>query len=273
MLHNYQTSFLSNIKDIIGRHWLRRRPHLKILDMGCEPGGHQLKAIAELTSGEVFGINVPENFPSPEAITVAGDRVRMLRMDGMNLEFEDSTFDLVISANVIEHAPNPDRFISEAARVLKPDGLCFIETAPVWTSARGHHIMEMMVAENCPQETAFIDDGSVIPEWAHLNLSRDELERILAEKLQPETVQYILWYLYDSNDLCKQPWSSLSESFHRHFPHMHLMPRPLPGIDLSKMPADGREDYLVYGFKAVGRKRALGPVARRLYWRLRKLGL
>ena len=76
--------------------------------------------------GEVVGINIPEGFPSPAAVATAGDRVRLLRIDGMQLEFPDDSFDFVISANVIEHVPSVARFVAEASRVLKPDGICYM---------------------------------------------------------------------------------------------------------------------------------------------------
>lgn len=42
--------------------------------------------------------------------------------DGQTLPFADATFDNVVSFQVLEHVFDPDRFMSEAFRVLKPDG-------------------------------------------------------------------------------------------------------------------------------------------------------
>jgi SAM-dependent methyltransferase len=241
--------------------------------MGCDTSGQQLAELARLTRGEVVGINVPEGFPSIEAVQNAGPRVKMFQMDGMNLTFPDKSFDLVISANVIEHVPDPAKFIHEAARVLKDDGVAYLETAPLWTSARGHHVMESMVAENCPEETQFRDDGSIIPEWSHLTLSRNEMEFTIGKKVLGPTRDYILRYLYDSRDLNKTPWREIAAACRTAFPHLQLMPRPLPGIDTRLIPTDGADDYSAYGFTAVGRKRPQGWISRRLNWRLRRIGL
>ncbi|MCO6492116.1 MAG: methyltransferase domain-containing protein [Phaeodactylibacter sp.] len=46
--------------------------------------------------------------------------------DALNLSFEDNTFDLVISVEVIEHVGRPERMVEEIQRVLKPDGLALI---------------------------------------------------------------------------------------------------------------------------------------------------
>ncbi|MCB0587983.1 MAG: methyltransferase domain-containing protein [Phaeodactylibacter sp.] len=46
--------------------------------------------------------------------------------DALNLSFEDNTFDLVISVEVIEHVGQPERMIEEVQRVLKPGGMAVI---------------------------------------------------------------------------------------------------------------------------------------------------
>jgi SAM-dependent methyltransferase len=42
--------------------------------------------------------------------------------DGVRLPFDDASFDTVLSVEVLEHTPEPQRLIGEMARVLKPDG-------------------------------------------------------------------------------------------------------------------------------------------------------
>ena len=271
-LDEYQVRFVASVTQIIGAGYLSGKPRLRILDMGCDVSGRQLWHLAQLTRGEVVGINIPRDFPTEEAKLTAGAGVTMLRMDGMDLQFADESFDVVISANVIEHVPDPAKFIHEAARVLKKDGIAYLETAPVWTSARGHHIIESIIAENCPEETNFRDDGTIVPEWSHLSLSRNQMADVLDGRVNPKTRDYILWYLYNSGDLNKTPWRDLTQSLKSAFPHLQLMPRPLPGVDNLFKPTDGNDDYSVYGFTAVGRKRPQHWLSKRLFWRLRRMG-
>ncbi len=272
-LEDYQVRFVQNVARVLGGNFLRRCPAVRVLDMGCDCSGRQLAVISQLVRGEVVGINIPEGFPSPTAVATAGDRVRLLRMDGMQLDFPDASFDVVISANVIEHVPNVARFVAEAARVLKPGGICYMETAPVWTSARGHHLMESMVAENIPEEAGYRDDGSVIPEWGHLSMTREQMAEAIGDKVLPKTREYLLRYLYDSRGLNKTPWSGVCRAFRESFAAVHLIPRSLPGVNMALMPSDGREDYSVYGFSVISRKGAQSWLAKRLYWRLRRVGL
>lgn len=142
-LEDYQIRFVSAIQKVIAGNWLRKRPKLRVLDIGCDCSGRQLAEVSRLIQGEVVGINIPTNFPTAEARQTAGPQVTLLNMDGMQLEFPDNSFDLVVSANIIEKVPALTRFIREAARVQMPRGACYLETAPACSGPRGHHIMDV----------------------------------------------------------------------------------------------------------------------------------
>jgi len=273
MLEDYQIRFLHAVQRVLAANWLRRRPCIRLLDMGCDCSGRQLAEISRYIRGTAVGINIPESFPTDSARATAGQNVELIRMDGMQLQFPDASFDMVVSANVIEHVPDPVQFIREAARVLKPDGVCYLETAPVWTGPRGHHVMESMIAENCPWETNFRDDGSIIPDWSHLSLSRDAMATAIGTKVHPETRDYILHYLYDSGDLNRTPWSVISNCLREAFPITSIHAGRLPAAETQQMPTDGGEDYRVYGFHAICRHQQQNWLSRRLFWRLRRIGL
>jgi arabinofuranan 3-O-arabinosyltransferase len=65
-----------------------------------------------------------------EGDTIAGD--------GLALPLPDDTFDLVFSSNVLEHVPDPRRFLDEAVRVTRPGGLVYVSFT-VWHSPWGGH--------------------------------------------------------------------------------------------------------------------------------------
>jgi SAM-dependent methyltransferase len=49
--------------------------------------------------------------------------------DGLALPFRDDTFDLILSQAVLEHVLEPQRYVDEMVRVLRPGGLVYIEVA------------------------------------------------------------------------------------------------------------------------------------------------
>ena len=52
----------------------------------------------------------------------SGAEVNLLRMNAQNLEFEDNTFDLILSRNLVWDLERPRQAYREWLRVLKPNG-------------------------------------------------------------------------------------------------------------------------------------------------------
>lgn len=194
--------------------------------MVCDLSGAHLRELTKLTNGEAVGINIPKNFSSTEAIATAGPRVTLQNMDGMNLQFPDNSFDLVVSSNVLEHVPDPCRFIIESARVLKPSGLCSMETAPAWSIAREHYIIHFMIKENLPHQMTFRECGSITP-FVGPALDRHQMTNAIRDKVLPNTLEYILWHLYDSGDLNRTQWRDIQSAFRSTIPHVKLSGYPL----------------------------------------------
>ncbi len=54
--------------------------------------------------------------------------VDLSKIDGEKLNFEDQTFDIVLSFDVLEHIPNTDKHLQEVKRILKPGGFYLFGT-------------------------------------------------------------------------------------------------------------------------------------------------
>lgn len=80
----------------------------------------------------------------------------ILCMDATDMQFEDESFDLVVSRSVFEHIPDPEPVISEIARVLRPGGVASIVTH-LYTSDSGIHDTRI-----------FTGQRDEIPYWSHL---------------------------------------------------------------------------------------------------------
>ncbi len=95
----------------------------KILDLGCGDGQHAMTASHY---GKVWAIDY-----SDEIIKTAAQRypdINFYHASAYNLPFEDNFFDFIYSVDVIEHLEEPRKMVSEAKRVLKPNGILIIQT-------------------------------------------------------------------------------------------------------------------------------------------------
>lgn len=110
----------------------------KILDYGCGSG---VLNILLLLKGyaNVHGVDVIEKFDNKilQHFDFENASFKLIHASDTNplstncnnedeqLPFGDGTFDIITSSLVLEHVANPDFYYSEAARLLKPGGVCF----------------------------------------------------------------------------------------------------------------------------------------------------
>jgi SAM-dependent methyltransferase len=106
--------------------------------------------LAEATGARVVGVD-----PEPRGIEVAkeqlisvGSSVQVELGSGESLPLEDGEASLVLMSEVVEHVPDADALVAEAARVLAPTGTLLVST-PQWQSddLREHHFHEYKAAE------------------------------------------------------------------------------------------------------------------------------
>lgn len=119
----------------------------RLLDIACGVGyGSRLIADACPRVTEVVGVDI-----SAEAVAYAQARygslqITFLNQDAMRFYAPDS-FDTIVSLETIEHLPNPEGFIDQVLKSLKPNGL-FIASVPVTPSmdANPHHLHDFTPA-------------------------------------------------------------------------------------------------------------------------------
>ncbi|GAB4185170.1 MAG: hypothetical protein Tsb0015_01910 [Simkaniaceae bacterium] len=98
----------------------------KILDIGCG-AGFLSNALAK-NGHEVFGIDLSQESLEIAKIYDDTETVAYQKADALALPYENSSFDVVCAMDILEHVPNPELLISEAARVLKKGGCFFFHT-------------------------------------------------------------------------------------------------------------------------------------------------
>ncbi len=112
------------LRDEITRRFPDRAPEsLQVLEAGTGPGFFAI-LLCELGC-EVTAIDLTPAMLAEAKKNAGGlaGRIRWMEMNAEKTEFEDTSFDVVISRNLTWNLPHPDRAYAEWARVLKPDGL------------------------------------------------------------------------------------------------------------------------------------------------------
>lgn len=100
----------------LAKWFLGQRQHLRVLDLGSATGGNTLHISSlghEVTSVEYsqIGVLIQQNKGIP-----------VVQADARDLPFSDSSFDVVICLDVLEHVAEDGLVASEIHRVLKPGG-------------------------------------------------------------------------------------------------------------------------------------------------------
>jgi SAM-dependent methyltransferase len=71
------------------------------------------------------------------------DSSRIIDAQGERLPFGDGTFDIVYSANVLEHTTDPLQVLREATRVVKQGGIIHMEVPNYLSYFEGHYMIPM----------------------------------------------------------------------------------------------------------------------------------
>ena len=100
----------------------------RTLDVGC--GSKPYESL--YASAEYIGLeyDTPENRASKNADYF---------YNGETFPFEDASFDSLVANEVFEHVFNPDRFLDEAHRVLRPGGMLLMTLPFVWDEHEQPH--------------------------------------------------------------------------------------------------------------------------------------
>lgn len=93
---------------------------IKVLDLGCGEGD-STDFFRRLSESVIWhGVDI-EN--SPEVKHRTRESTHISTFNGIDLPYPDNYFDLIFCHQVLEHVRYPDALISDALRVMKPNGI------------------------------------------------------------------------------------------------------------------------------------------------------
>lgn len=91
---------------------------LRMVDVGCGEGTLLKKAAERWPTAELFGVDI-----SPPEPLLQRERIRLITADLRgDLPFRSQCVDLVMCTETLEHLPEPNRYLHEMARILRPNG-------------------------------------------------------------------------------------------------------------------------------------------------------
>lgn len=118
-----------------------------VLDVACGEG-YGAKLLADIAE-VVFGVDVAEEVIEHASATYVRPNLQFRCGNAIDLEFPDSTFDVVVSFETLEHLAEQEQLLAEIRRVLKPDGILMISTPnrPIYSEESGEsnkfHVNEL----------------------------------------------------------------------------------------------------------------------------------
>ena len=160
-----------------------------------------------------------------EETEIGDQRLRIMKADALDLtsHFEPCSMDIVYGLSIIEHIPEPKRFLEEINRVLKPGGVAYFEGNPLWTSPKGHHLWvatwnrpyrDRATANYLFSERQNTKSINPLPDWGHLLMSEQELTAYLEDRLLPNVdIECIIDWVFKSNNINRLTHSEIAKAY------------------------------------------------------------
>jgi ubiquinone/menaquinone biosynthesis C-methylase UbiE len=152
----------------------------KVLDIGTGPGTIPLLLCSQHPSCEVIGVDL-----STQMLKLAEEhrqrsehasRVSFQLADAKGLDFADHTFDCVCSNTILHHIPDPQPFLAEAWRVLKPGGVLLIrDLFRPKTAIDADQLVQLHASNEPPMSQRLFRDSLCAA------LTSDELEKVASQ--------------------------------------------------------------------------------------------
>ena len=119
-----RTKQLGSNKEIANE--LLRGKGTRVLDVGCGDGKFTRVLATIFDSVDGIDINARKIDEAQRTADASGLGIKFRAGSGEALPYPDGSFDVIAFSKSLHHIPHMDRALSEAARVLAPNGLLYV---------------------------------------------------------------------------------------------------------------------------------------------------
>lgn len=199
-------------------------------DVGCGDGIIDLGLVHRGAPRQLTGFDLNEvdterlaRLAEERGLPAIPDTLHFARSTATSLPAPDDTFDVVVTWSAFEHVGDPLTLMRDIGRVLKPDGLLFLQIWPLFHSEHGGHLwdwtggdfphltrspdaVQREILESGREHAAYMAD-----EVRHLNRATiDDLQRaILAAGLAVRKLELMTSTVHIPQALMRYPLSDL----------------------------------------------------------------
>lgn len=130
---------------------------------------------------------------SPEQVT---DKITAIHTDAKTLTFLDNTFDSIISVLTIQRILNLSEVLAEAYRVLKPNGVMYINGNTLWSGKLGACYTFTVTDIEYHRK-----NNRILSDWEHLISTKEEIRGRLTGTYSNEVIETLIHEIYTSPHL------------------------------------------------------------------------
>jgi SAM-dependent methyltransferase len=113
-----------------------------------------------------------------------------------SMPFASESTDAIFSCNALQFV-NVVPVIAEAYRILRSGGIFYAHFGPVWSGPDGH---QLEYVRYHGRDLQFWQD-TLLPPYAHLRFSPDELRSVLSSRLRPDLVEVLVAHVFESETI------------------------------------------------------------------------
>lgn len=112
------------------------------LDLGCSEG--RISHFMSERVGHVIGLDTDRPALQVASNTDMARPVYFVCGSGLELPFQEQSFDIVICNQIYEHVPDPVKLMDEIRRILKDQGVCFFGAGNRYKVIEGHYLLPFL---------------------------------------------------------------------------------------------------------------------------------